>query len=215
MILRGVRKAHGRRLVLRGASLTVPSGMLVGVVGENGGGKSTLLRIACGQLAPDGGEVRRTGAVGYCPQRLVLDDALTVEQHLRYFQVAYQLPDLRWSEELLEILALAGFRGERAGVLSGGTRQKLNLVLALMHDPDLLLLDEPYQGFDWETYQRFWELTVRLRERGRAIVMVSHLALDIGRFDEVHYLREGLLYDSSGVAEAAATVANGRGVVGG
>ncbi len=138
--------------------------------------------------------MHRAGAVGYCPQDLVLDDSLTVTQHLRYFQVAYRLPDLRWAEELLEVLALTDYRAERAGVLSGGTRQKLNLVIALMHDPAVLLLDEPYQGFDWETYLRFWELVGRLRERGRAIAVVSHLALDIDRFDDVRYLREGVLY---------------------
>ncbi|AQY20636.1 hypothetical protein T261_08625 [Streptomyces lydicus] len=184
---------------------------MVGVVGENGGGKSTLLRIACGQLSPDEGVVCRSGVVGYCPQQLVLDDALTVDQHLRYFQVAYRLPDLHWAGELLEILALTRYRRQRAGVLSGGARQKLNLVIALMHDPQLLLLDEPYQGFDWETYLRFWDLAARLRTRGKAVVVVSHLALDLSRFDEVRYLRDGVLHDAPAVALPSADVVDSLG----
>ncbi len=67
--------------------------------------------------------------------------------------------------------------------LSGGTRQKLNLTLALIHAPDVLLLDEPYQGFDWETYLRFWDLVGTLRERGRAVVVITHLVFEEERFD--------------------------------
>ncbi|MFH8408836.1 ATP-binding cassette domain-containing protein [Streptomyces sp. NPDC018019] len=189
----GVWKAYGRRQVLRGADLDVPPGALVGVVGENGGGKSTLLRIAVGQLTPDRGTVVRTAAVGYCPQRAVLNDSFTVLQHLRLFQVAYRLPDLTRAHELMDLLAFADCGRRRAGELSGGTRQKLNLLLALMHDPQLLVLDEPYQGFDWDTHQRFWALAARLRDAGRSIVVVSHLLHDLHHFDAVGHLREGRL----------------------
>ncbi|MGW4109171.1 ATP-binding cassette domain-containing protein, partial [Streptomyces sp. NPDC004976] len=77
--------------------------------------------------------------------------------------------------------------------LSGGTSQKLNLVLALMHDPDVVLLDEPYQGFDWETYLRFWDLAQVLKDQGRTVIIVSHLAHDTGRLDVLHHLHDGLL----------------------
>jgi ABC-type multidrug transport system ATPase subunit len=189
----GVWKAYGRRQVLRGADLDVPPGTLVGVVGENGAGKSTLLRIAVGQLPPDRGTVVRTGAVGYCPQRAVLNDSFTVMQHLRLFQVAYRLPTLARAHELMELLAFADCGRQRSGELSGGTRQKLNLLIALMHDPHLLVLDEPYQGFDWDTHQRFWALADRLRDEGRSIVVVSHLLHDLRHFDAVGHLREGRL----------------------
>jgi ABC-type multidrug transport system ATPase subunit len=116
----------------------------LGIVGENGAGKSTLLRILVGSLALDSGVVERRGALGYCPQETVLHDAFTVEQHLRFFQIAYGLDSLHRAFELLEILSCTDYRRERPGTLSGGTRQKLNLVLALMHDPQVLLLDEPY-----------------------------------------------------------------------
>ncbi|WP_078648818.1 ABC transporter ATP-binding protein [Streptomyces ochraceiscleroticus] len=189
----GVWKAYGRRQVLRGADLDVRAGTLTGVVGENGAGKSTLLRIAVGQLTPDRGTVVRAGAVGYCPQHAVLNDSFTVGQHLRLFQVAHRLPTLDRAHELMDLLGLTDCRRQRTGELSGGTRQKLNLLLALMHDPQLLVLDEPYQGFDWDTHQRFWSLAARLRDEGRSIVVVSHLLHDLHHFDAVGRLREGRL----------------------
>ncbi|MEU6896330.1 ABC transporter ATP-binding protein [Streptomyces sp. NPDC046557] len=189
-----VHKAYGRRPVLRGAHFSVSAGMLAGVVGENGSGKSTLLRLAVGQLAPDRGTVRRFSALGYCPQKAVVNDMLTVAQHLRLFQVAYRLPGLGRAWELVDLLGFGGERRTRAGELSGGTRQKLNLTLALMHDPPLLVLDEPYQGFDWDTHQRFWQLAGRLRSQGRSVVVVSHLLHDVQHFDTVHHLREGQLH---------------------
>ncbi|MGH3122480.1 MAG: ATP-binding cassette domain-containing protein, partial [Streptosporangiaceae bacterium] len=148
---RDVRKSYGRHQVLRGVDLAVGPGQLVAVVGENGAGKSTLLKILAGTLAADGGAVALAGTLGYCPQDPVLNDNLTVEAHLRYFAAAYRLPALDRADELVSRLGYAGHRREPAGSLSGGTRQKLNLTLALMHDPGVLLLDEPYQGFDWET----------------------------------------------------------------
>ena len=192
--IRGVCKAYGGRQVLRDVDLDVPAGVLVGVVGENGAGKSTLLQIAVGHLAPDRGTVTRTGAVGYCPQGAVLNEAFTVGQHLRLFQMAYQLPTLERAGELMELLALTGCRGQQVGELSGGTRQKLNLLIALMHDPQVMVLDEPYQGFDWDTHQRFWSLAVDLRDQGRSIIVVSHLLNDLHHFDAIAHLRQGRLH---------------------
>ena len=110
LLLSAVHKGYGKRAVLRGADLTVAAGMLTGVVGENGSGKSTLLRIAVGQLVPDRGTVGRFSALGYCPQHTVINDALTVAQHLRLFQIAYRLPHLNHAWELVDLL---GFGAER------------------------------------------------------------------------------------------------------
>jgi ABC-2 type transport system ATP-binding protein len=161
----------------------VAPGQLAAVVGENGAGKSTLLKILAGTLAPDGGQVRLSGTLGYCPQDPVLNDNLTVGQHLRYFAAARRLGSLARAEELVSRLGYEQYRGQVAGELSGGTRQKLNLTLALIHDPDVLLLDEPYQGFDWETYLRFWDLVGDLRTRSKTIVIITHLVLEQERFD--------------------------------
>ncbi|WP_399934970.1 ATP-binding cassette domain-containing protein [Streptomyces kanamyceticus] len=107
----------------------------------------------------------RTGKAGYCPQQVVLNDSFTVTQHLRLFQVAHRLPTLTHAHELMDVLAFTDCGHQRAGELSGGTRQKLNLLLTHTHAPQLLVLDEPYQGFDWETHQRFWSLAAQLRDR--------------------------------------------------
>jgi ABC-2 type transport system ATP-binding protein len=189
--VRGVHKSYGDHRVLSGADLDLPPGCLGGVVGENGSGKSTLLRILAGQLAPDRGAVTYAGRLGYCPQHTVLNPSFTVEQHLRFFQVAYDLPDLALAHELMDVLSFSAYRRHRVSTLSGGTQQKLNLTLALMHDPPLLLLDEPYQGFDWDTYERFWDLASRLRDRGRSVLVVSHIAFDTTRFDRLWRLEQG------------------------
>ena len=190
---RQVRKAYRRHQVLRGVDLEIRPGQLVAVVGENGTGKSTLLKILAGALAADGGQVRLAGTLGYCPQDPVLNDNLTAEQHLRYFAAARRLPSLHRAEELVRQLGYERSRDQVAGELSGGTRQKLNLTLALLHDPDILLLDEPYQGFDWETYLRFWDLVAGLRARRKAIVIITHLVFEQDRFDLLADLADGLL----------------------
>jgi ABC-2 type transport system ATP-binding protein len=196
-----VHKAYGRHRVLNGAGLEVRAGQLVAVVGENGTGKSTLLRILAGTLAADRGEVQITGTLGYCPQEAVVNDNLTVGQHLRYFAAARQLASLRRADELVELLRFGQFRNQAAGALSGGTRQKLNLTLALLHDPDVLLLDEPYQGFDWETYLRFWDVAGDLRARGKAIVIITHLVFEQDRFDVLANLADGRLTQHDTPAE--------------
>jgi ABC-type multidrug transport system ATPase subunit len=170
---------------------SVAPGTLVGVVGENGAGKSTLLKILAGELRPNRGRISRRGALGYCPQQVVLNTALTVNQHLDFFRAAYNLPDLRSAEALVERLHFQQYRTAVVSTLSGGTQQKLNLTLALMHQPSVLLLDEPYQGFDWETYLRFWDLTSELREQGCAVVIISHLFFEQKRFDVLYQLQQG------------------------
>ncbi len=190
---RDVHKAYGRHRILRGVDLTVEPGTLVAIVGENGAGKSTLLKTLAGTLPADTGTVRLGGTLGYCPQDPVLNDGLTVDQHLRYFAAAYRLTDLRRADELIDRLGYARFRDKTVGTLSGGTRQKLNLTLALLHDPDVLLLDEPYQGFDWETYLRFWDLVADLRARRKAIVIITHLVFEQDRYDVLADISDGRL----------------------
>jgi ABC-2 type transport system ATP-binding protein len=186
-----IQKSFGRHKVLRGVSFEVAPGRLVGIVGENGAGKSTLLKILAGELRPNRGQVLRRGALGYCPQQVILNDALTVHQHLDYFRAAYGIHDLGRAGELMERLGYTKYQTAVVGTLSGGTRQKLNLTLALMHQPAILLLDEPYQGFDWETYLHFWGLTRELREQGCAVVIISHLFFEQKRFDQLYQLQQG------------------------
>jgi ABC-2 type transport system ATP-binding protein len=158
-------------------------------------------RILAGDLRPSRGTVLRSGAMGYCPQQVILNDALTVNQHLDYFHAAYHITSLRRADELVEQLGYQAYRRELVGTLSGGTKQKLNLTLALMHQPDVLLLDEPYQGFDWETYLRFWELVAVLRERGCAVLVISHLFFERQHFDALYRLQSGQVQDQTDMRE--------------
>ncbi|GHF67603.1 ABC transporter ATP-binding protein [Streptomyces sp. NRRL_ISP-5395] len=199
-----VHHSYRQHAVLRGIDLRLRPGTLAGIVGENGAGKTTLLKILAGELRPDRGSVRHSGRFGYCPQSVVLDDSFTVRQHLDLFKSAFGLANLRRAEEVMETLAFTEYLDQRAGLLSGGSRQKLNLTLALMHDPDVLLLDEPYQGFDWETYLRFWELAERLRDAGHSVLVISHLAYDIDRLDLLWRLENGRLERQDRRTEAVA-----------
>jgi ABC-2 type transport system ATP-binding protein len=186
---------HRRRVeVLRGASLEVGPGELVGLVGENGSGKSTLMQVIVGLLARDAGTLSAPARLGYCPQQPLLWDKLTVDEHFELFARAYALDDDAADaarDGLLDELGFATYAGYRVEELSGGTRQKLNLGLALLHDPRLLLLDEPYAGFDWETYLRFWEMAERRRAHGMGILIVSHLLAERERLTRIYELRDG------------------------
>jgi len=197
-IVKGFRRGvppwrHGI-VVLKGADLEVRRGELVGLVGENGSGKSTLMKIVVGLSERDAGTVERDGKLGYCPQVPLLWEKLTVEEHFELFARAYELDPAQAAsaaEGLLDELQFTRYRDYRIEELSGGTRQKLNLALALMHEPDLLLLDEPYSGFDWETYLRFWEMSERRRDAGMGILIVSHFLSERERLDRVYELQDG------------------------
>jgi len=202
LAVRGVEKSFHRGIwplrreieVLKGATLEVRADELVGLVGENGSGKSTLMQIIVGLLKRNGGEIDRPARLGYCPQLPMVWEKLTVDEHFELYGRAYGIEEgerERAVVGLLEELQFAKYRGYRIEELSGGTRQKLNLALSLMHDPELLLLDEPYSGFDWETYLRFWEMSERRRDQGMGILIVSHLLAERDRLDRMYELCEG------------------------
>ena len=198
----GITKSYRRGIwpraravpVLLGVDLAVGAGEIVGLVGENGSGKSTLMKILVGALTADSGEVRVAGRVGYCPQEPVLYDRLTCDEHLELFGVAYTMTADAIAESADALYRTLGFdhwRAARVDELSGGTRAKLNLAIALLADPDILLLDEPYAGFDWDTYQRFWALAEERRAAGRSVLVISHFVTDRERFDRIVELRDG------------------------
>ncbi len=190
----GLWPVGARVAVLQGASLDVRAGELVGLVGENGSGKSTLMQIIVGLSKRDSGRVELRGALGYCPQLPELWEKLTVAEHLRMFAAAYRLDDAtakRSTDRLLEELGFRRYLDYRIEALSGGTRQKLNLAIALLHEPKVLLLDEPYAGFDWDTYLRFWDMSAARRDAGMAILIVSHLLGERERLDRIYTLKDG------------------------
>lgn len=198
MILKveNISKAFGRNKVLTGVSLEMNSALLYGIVGENGSGKSTLLKIIVGEWKPDQGKISVNGRIGYCPQGTLLFPLLTVDEHFRYFAAAYGIAKTELagrSESLMNYFSFIKFRNQRIAGLSGGTQQKLSLSVALLHQPGLLILDEPYSGFDWDTYQRFWDLTDTLRKAGCAVLIVTHMLTEKNRFDRIFNLEQGQL----------------------
>ena len=192
LVATGISKRFGRKTVLSEAMLKVHRGEAVGLVGENGAGKTTLLRICAGFLTPDSGQVKVGGAIGYCPQEPGVLDLLTAEEHLVYFGAGMGLSRAQSLTDGRRLLSELGFQLQDRSVaveLSGGNRQKLNLALALIGDPQVLLLDEPYQGFDYGTYVDFWEHVGVWRLQGKAIVIVTHMLAELDRVDTVIELK--------------------------
>jgi len=191
---RGVWPVSHRQQVLRGADLTLYPGEVVGLVGENGSGKSTMMKVLVGELAADTGTVTHSGVLGYCPQQPVVYERLTCDEHIELFARAYRMTheaERRARRDLYEALGFERYAGTRADRLSGGTLAKLNLTLAMLADPPVLLLDEPYAGFDWDTYLKFWELMSHRREAGRSVLIISHFVADEHRFDRILQLCDG------------------------
>ena len=198
--VRGVSKRFGHRVVLDTVDLDVRPGEAVALVGENGAGKTTLLRICAGLIRADAGAVTVDGRIGYCPQQATFLESLRVDEHLILFGRAHGLGRAdarRRGQMLLASLEFSADPGQTIRELSGGARQKLNLTLALLGDPQVLLLDEPYQGFDWETYLAFWDLATELRAAGTAILVITHLVFEQERFDRICHLAAGRIEDGA------------------
>jgi ABC-type multidrug transport system ATPase subunit len=187
-------KSYGRKRVLEDVTFRIRRGEVAAIVGENGSGKTTVLKILAGLFKPDSGILQIRGRMGYCPQECQLFESLTVHENLLYFAAAYRWDDWRKSERnLLARLRFESFRDMQVSKLSGGTRQKLNLAIALLHDPDVLILDEPYSAFDWETYLRFWDLAAELKRTGKTVLLVSHFVYDRSQMDSLYELKGGIL----------------------
>jgi ABC-2 type transport system ATP-binding protein len=175
-----------RRDVLHGVDLAVRAGEAVLLMGANGAGKSTLLRILAGLEPADAGRVEVRGTVGYAPQDGGLIDQLTPAEHFALFgRGRSRRAAVEEGRRLAEQLGWDALSAPVVGALSGGTRQKLNVVLAALGEPDVLLLDEPYQGLDLDSVGRFWDMLWHWRDAGRCAVVASHAHDAIDRADAV------------------------------
>lgn len=195
--VRDLTVRYGGRLALDRVSLRVPAGQVTAVVGGDGAGRTTLLRCLAGALAPSGGRVTRPspGRIGYLPASSGVYPDLTVTQNLAFRAAAYGLPAPRARERTAELLDRAGLTAAArrlAGNLSGGMRQKLGVIAALLHEPDLLILDEPTTGVDPVSRVDLWWLIARAAADGAAVVFATSyldeaeralavLVLDAGR----------------------------------
>lgn len=194
--LRQISKSFGNTRALEAVSLEVEPGEIVGLVGPDGAGKTTLMRIVCGLIEPDQGEAIRQGEFGYMPQRFSLYGELSVMENIRFFGALYQLPPSEISKRASEVLAvtrLAPFVDRPAEQLSGGMKQKLALTVALITRPPLLLLDEPTYGVDPESRKDFWRILYQLNREGMTVLVSTPYMDEAELCHRVAFLNNRLL----------------------
>jgi ABC-2 type transport system ATP-binding protein len=203
---RGLTRRFGDRIAVDGVDLAVARGEVFGFLGPNGAGKSTLLRMLVGLLAPSAGEARVLGCemprdaerlrpeIGYMTQRFSLYEELTVEENLRFAGQVFGLFGAALRARLgamIESHGLAPFRRQRAGTLSGGWKQRLALAAATVHEPALLVLDEPTAGVDPQSRRTFWERIFALAAAGTTILVSTHYMDEAVRCHRLCMLRDG------------------------
>ncbi len=209
--LRGLTRRFGNFVAVDNLSLVVNRGEIFGFLGPNGSGKTTTIRLLCGLLTPSQGsgevlgeDTRRSGRsiksrIGYMSQRFSLYDDLTVAQNLAFFGRGYGLSRQRAAQRAPWVLDMAGLRGEQsrlAGELSGGVKQRLALGCAVLHEPEIVFLDEPTAGVDPASRREFWDLIGELADAGVTVFVTTHY------MDEAeHCHRLGLIYEGRLIAE--------------
>jgi len=193
-VCENLQKRYRRADVLRGCDLLVHAGETVGLVGENGSGKTTLVKAILGFVRPSGGASWVCSSVGYSPQENYLNRRLTVAEH---FELMSRLngyrksADADWRDRVIDRLKLRSVLSTTVGRLSGGTYQKVKFATAVLQLPELVVLDEPTDGFDWAMYLVFWEIMNEMKQRGVSSLVISHFLYDRERFDRIVEMREG------------------------
>jgi lipooligosaccharide transport system ATP-binding protein len=214
--MRGVVKRFGSVVALGGLNLEVPSGLCYGLLGPNGAGKSTAMRILTGQAVAEAGRVEVLGhqlpeqsklaraRMGVCPQESNLDVDLRVRDVLSVFARLYRVPAAERPGAVDRALALAGLGArarDRTVTLSGGMQRRLLIARALIHQPELVLLDEPTVGLDPQVRQELWSLVLSLRDHGATVLMSTHY------IEEAERLADRVAIMSSGHVVAEGTPA--------
>lgn len=208
---RDVRKRFGRIDALAGLSLSIREGEVYGLLGPNGSGKTTFIRCLAGLLRPDAGTIEVLGAdarqavasgrVGYMTQAPALYGELSVEENLRFFATLQGIAGIAERlEEALRMVELLDRRHSVVSTLSGGMRTRVSLAATLLHQPRLLLLDEPTVGVDPVMRRDFWEHFRALSQRGVTILVSSHVMDEASRCDRLGLIRAGAV-----LAEGSAT----------
>lgn len=182
-------KRFGQRVAVNSLTLSVPKGSIYGFLGPNGSGKSTTIRMLCGLLTPTSGTGTVLGfdvmtqseeikqRIGYMSQKFSLYEDLTVEENLDFYAGVYQLTSSQRKQRKAELIEMAGLKGREkqlAGSLSGGWKQRLALSCALLHKPELLILDEPTAGVDPVSRRIFWDVIHELAKQGITVLVTTH-----------------------------------------
>jgi ABC-2 type transport system ATP-binding protein len=201
-----ITKRYGATTALRELSLTVGRGEMFGLIGPDGAGKTTTIRLICGLLRADAGAIRvlgfdplrehrkLTASVGYLSQRFSLYGDLSIDENIAFFAEIHGLHDFRETRDrLLAMTQLEPFRKRLAGQLSGGMKQKLALACTLVHAPRLIVLDEPTTGVDPVSRREFWRLLSEFLSQGITIVMSTPYLDEAERCARVAFLHEGRL----------------------
>ncbi|HEX2232646.1 MAG TPA: ABC transporter ATP-binding protein [Thermoleophilaceae bacterium] len=190
----GLVKRFGERTALRDVSLAAGPGELVAVIGPNGAGKTTLLSILAGILPADGGSVSRLPReVGWVPQQAAVYGKLTVQENLGLFARLEGAPDPDAAvERMLELTGLRERAGDQVAELSGGNRQRVNIAIGLLAQPDVLLLDEPTAALDPRQREALWEFVLRMAGEGTTVLYATHNVQEADRYaDRVIVLADG------------------------
>lgn len=215
--VKGLNKSFGDKHVVQDVSIRVEEGRITGFLGPNGAGKTTTLRLLCGLLTPDSGEGEvlgldfrsQTDAIkrqtGYMTQRFSLYEDMTIEENLSFIARVYELGDRRGRVgQALERLGLQDRRGQLAGALSGGWKQRLALAAATLHEPRLLLLDEPTAGVDPKARREFWDEIHTLADGGLTVLVSTHYMDEAERCHDIGYILYGRLIARGTAAEIIA-----------
>ena len=202
-----VSKSYGSILAVNGLSFEVPPGELFGLLGPNGAGKTTTVRMLTGTLVPDAGRVTLVGqtpdtpaarsCLGVCPQSLALYEELTARENLEFFASLYGLRGRQRAQRVdwaIELAQLDGRQRQRVGGYSGGMKRRLNLAAALVHDPQVLLLDEPTVGVDPQSRHHLLSEIEQLKVQGKTVIFTSHYIEEVERLcDRVAIVDHGEL----------------------